>query len=481
MWPLCLFVKMQKSRLVELLQTFSPTDWRELKKLLHSPFFNTQERPARLAEAIENCFLKKIEPSKKAIFEKIFPEKTFDDQQLRLAMSELLKLAEQFLIQKETQPESPERAQILLATAYRKRGLGRHFERSAKIAGEKRAAQPFRHAAFHADDHDLAFEKYQMVSSRVRTQELNLPELEGSMDAAFLARRLRLACFSQSHKTVWQTGGNLGDGLLPFLLNYLEKNAQLVDYPAIGVYFFGLRALAPTGSGDDFEKFKQSIFAHAAAFPEDELRNLYLLAINFCIRRMNEAQPGFARQTLDLYQSALEKKLLLERGRLSRFSFANIVGTAIRCGEADWATFFVEKNAEFLDKKDKEPAVALALARLDFSQKKYGAALAQLQSADFKDLLNSLIAKTLQVKIFYEMDELDALDAHLRTLQIFLRRHPSLGYHRDHSGQLIAAVKKMISLQPGDRAAHERLQAEIALFPTAAERDWLLEKMAGIG
>ena len=108
-----------------------------------------------------------------------------------------------------------------------------------------------------------------MVSSRVRTQELNLPELEGSMDAACLARRLRLACFSQSHKTVWQRDGT-GDGLLPFLLDYLEKNAQFVDYPAIGVYFFGLRALAPTGSGDDFEQFKRAIFAHAAAFPEDE-------------------------------------------------------------------------------------------------------------------------------------------------------------------------------------------------------------------
>ncbi len=463
---------MEKSRLAELLQTFSPADWRELKKLLRSPFFNTQERPVRLAEAVESGILKK-----EKAFAKTFPGQPFDDQQMRLAMSELLKLAEQFLILKESQPDSPERAQILLAAAYRKRGLGRHFERTTKIAAQRKASQPLRHAAFHADEHDLAFEKYQMLAARVRTQELNLPELEGSMDAAFLARRLRLACFSQSHKAVWQGGQNEDDSLLPVLLNYLEKNAQLVDLPAIGTYFHGLSALAPMGGGEDFERFKQAIFCHAAAFPEDELRNLYLLAINFCIRRMNEAQPGFARQALDLYQSALEKKLLFERGRLSRFAFANITATAIRCGETGWAAGFIDSNSEFLEKKDREPAVALALARLDFSLKKYGDALARLQSADFRDLLNSLIAKTLQLKIFFETDEWDALDAHLRTLGTFLRRHPSLGYHRDHSWLLIAAVKKLMAARPGDRSGRDALREEFSKLPMAAEREWLLEKV----
>jgi hypothetical protein len=466
---------MQKSRLVELLQTFAPTDFKSLKKMLRSPFFTNQTRPLQLAECLEKVIFQKKEPSKEVIFEEIFGKIAFDDQQMRLLMSDLLRLVEQFLIYQETSPATAERTQIALAAAYRKRGLGRHFQKSVETATAKQAENPHRDADFHADAHDLEFEQYQMSSARVRTQAMNLPSVRRALDAAFLARRLRLACFAQSHQTVFQSADAEADLLLPILLNYVEINTQLVDYPAIGVYFYCFRALQKGATAEEFEVFKKAILTHRAAFPEEELRNLYLLALNFCIRKMNDGQPVFARQALDLYQSALENRLLLERGQLSRFAFANIVAAALRCDETVWAGQFITENADFLEKKDRSAAVALARARLDFHEKKYGDALEGLQNADFRDLLNHLIAKILMLKIFYETAELDALDAHLRSLEIYLRRHPALGYHREQTGQLIGILKKLLTLRENDRAGKNTLLAEIEGMPQMTEREWVRE------
>ena len=83
---------MEKTRLLEVLQTLDKTEWREFKKLVRSPFFNSVERLAELAEAIHDELEQGRLPAKESLFAKIFPTKSFDDQPMRLAMSQLLRL-----------------------------------------------------------------------------------------------------------------------------------------------------------------------------------------------------------------------------------------------------------------------------------------------------------------------------------------------------------------------------------------------------
>ena len=59
-------------------------------------------------------------------------------------------------------------------------------------------------------------------------------------------------------------------------------------------------------------------------------------------------------------------------------------------------------------------------------------ALKLLQKAEFGDLLLNLAARSLQLKIYYELQELDLLDSHLQAFRTFLRRKKELGYHRDN-------------------------------------------------
>jgi hypothetical protein len=65
--------------------------------------------------------------------------------------------------------------------------------------------------------------------------------------------------------------------------------------------------------------------------------------------------------------------------------------------------------------------VSLNQARLAYHRGDYSAALMLLQNPDFKDLVNSLIAKTMLIKTNYQMHEWTTLDAHLEGFRLFIR------------------------------------------------------------
>lgn len=83
------------------------------------------------------------------------------------------------------------------------------------------------------------------------------------------------------------------------------------------------------------------------------------------------------------------------------------------------------------------------------------------KKAEYKDLLNNLIAKTLQLKIYYELAEFDLLESHLQTLKIFISR------------------KKALEpvLKPYDEKARMSLKVSIEKEEILSEKSWLLAQL----
>ena len=97
-----------------------------------------------------------------------------------------------------------------------------------------------------------------------------------------------------------------------------------------------------------------------------------------------------------------------------------------------------------------------------------------LQTADFKDLVNNLIAKTLLLKIYYQLGEFEILDAHLDSFRQFINRRELSEYHRKNYSNIVAIVKKMLGLQPGDAKGRAALREKIRATEVLTEREWLL-------
>ena len=464
---------MQHALLWQSLSALSPLERKHLGQWLESPFFCRRPQPARLFQYLRECLDQARAPD---MDEARKQTAILTDQDFRLLMSELQAQIEHFLAYQEYFRDAAD-AQIRLAAAWRKRGLDKHFQRALRKARHDWARQPFRHSGYFEAQADIALEAYQYLSTGQRTEAFNLQELLDATDTAFILRKLRQACFALTHQAVYNADYQLG--LLDAVLEHIRRTPAMLDLPPVALYYSCYLFLTDPVEEAHFSRFRALLLAHSTTLPPDEQRDLYLLAINYCIKKINQLQNAYFRQALELYQSALRAELLLENGALSPFAYNNIVAIALKVGETAWAEHFIREYAPLLEKKHREANCQLNLARVAYTHKDYRKALLHLQEADYKDLINNLIAKTLLLKIYFETGEYDALDAHLQSMQGFLRRQRVIGYHRDNYRNIIRLTRRIMQHNPNDPAEAAALKNQIEAENPLTEKAWMLEMLAG--
>ena len=89
----------------------------------------------------------------------------------------------------------------------------------------------------------------------------------------------------------------------------------------------------------------------------------------------------------------------------------------------------------------------------------------------------NLHAKTMLVKMYYELDEGNALDSLLGSMRTYLQRKKVLSYHKTNYKNIISLTKKMLRVNPFEREQKEKLKTEIEATSPLTERRWLLEQL----
>lgn len=462
---------MEKTLLWEAFSTLSKTELREFDKFLQSPFFNQKAQLIALFRYFRQCRESGALPVSTEAFVHCYPNIAFDDTKMRLANSELLALLERYWTVCESATDT-ERNRIRLAGVYRKRNLNKHLQITLREARRAVEGQAWRHAEQFSLLHDLELEAFQAASAARRYEAFNLQEISDLLDTGYIARKLRHVCLSLSHQAVFKK--NYRFGLLDTINAYVVQE-NLLHLPAIALYFHAAHFLSDPAAETHFFKFRETLTEHADHFPAEELRTLYLLAINFGVKKINESGQNWFRETLELYQEALGRELLLDNGALSRFAYNNIVSIAVRLGEVDWAETFVHQYKPFLERQYREASFSLNCARVAYVRKDYKTALLSLQRADYKDFINSSNAKILQLKIYYETNETDLLESHLDSMKNYLRRQDSAGYHRENYLNIVSYTRALLRSNPNDTKEMEALRRQIEAEPVLTEKEWLLD------
>ena len=117
------------------------------------------------------------------------------------------------------------------------------------------------------------------------------------------------------------------------------------------------------------------------------------------------------------------------------------------------------------------------MAQLEYSRKNYHAALGLLQKSNYKEVLLNLAAKTVLLKIFYELDEFDLLDAHLKAMRTFIRRKKMMAYHEENYVNLVRLTRKLIECNTFDKREVSQLKQEILATKVVEEKDWLTARI----
>ncbi len=460
---------MEKSQLAQLIRTFSPTERREIRKFLRSPFFNVRTDVVQLFD----WFCENESPDKGTTKQRLYGDHAPPDETIRLTMTYLMRLLERYMAQKEFETDDVQR-DLRLTAALRKRGLEAFFERQKKRFEKALEAQPWRDEVYYETQFQLHWEAHQLASMSDPAETALLRAATQAADIAYFARRLRLTCLLAIQQSIYRTDHrpDHDSALIAFAESSLAAEA-----PVIAIYLHCYRMIQLPDEEAHFHRFKKMLLDNLALFPPAETRNLFIWAINYCVRQLNQGQAPYFQEAADLYKAGIGQGILLENGVISRYTYYNIVAVMLQTGDLEWIDYFIHAYKNNLEKKHRESAFSFTLARLRYAQGQYDAVLDLLQKANYHDPLLNLATKTLLLKTWYELGEFDTLQSHLDAMRNYIRRKRVLGYHRTNYLNIIKYTDKLLNSNRLDKMEIEKLRVQIVAEENLTERAWLLEKV----
>lgn len=464
---------MKNSRLAHILKTFSKKEVREFSKWLNSPVHNQREDVVLLfTYLIKRDYLQKDKYlQKERVFPEVYPKETYDDAKMRQAMFFLLKQVEDFLIYQELIADEV-KAKTALASVYRKRHLDKSCEKTLRIVEQTQEKQPFRNEQFLRNHYLFQQEKYAYLSGFKRT-ELNLQEMSNALDTTYFADKLRGSCLMLSHQSVFKTEYKIQ--MLEEVLKQIEAN-DFLQTPSIAIYYFVLKTMTHPDEESYFFELKRQIQTHQDKFPQYEARNLYLAAINYCIKKMNTGNTPFIREAFELFRMGIENKFLIENDIISKATFLNVAINGMLLKEFDWVENFIYNYQKYLESHHRESIVIYCLASLFYEKGEYDKSMQYLIQNEINDLTLNLNSKSMLLKMFYEQNEFEALESLLSSFTTYLQRKKVMGYHKETYSNIIKLTKKLLKVNPYNKKEIQKLKVQVETTQplTSSNRKWLL-------
>lgn len=465
---------MKQNKLLLILQSLSTKERKSLSLFVRSPIHNKNEAIIDLYDYLNKNLLKRGKQLQiENVFKELFPQEKFDAKRMHHLNSYLLKVIVQFLTWNEWQQDSMSQ-HLCLLRSYHKRQLNQAFENFFEQSTQLLKEIPTGNAAYYQYQFLVNFEYYQFAHNSGRSKDVQLQTISDALDTSYCVEKLRIACFQKSHMAFTQTAYETR--LLDEVLQYVEEK-DLLQIQAVAVYYYAFNALMKPEDEKYFLALKNILELHAAIFPLSDLKDIYLLAINYCIRRINNNDQKYISEVFDLYKFGLNNEVLLQNKTLSRWTYNNIIAAGLRLEEFAWVKNFIFDYKNSLDPIHQEGSFNFNLSKFYFEKGDYKKAMPLLLLMEYDDLLLNLGARTMLMKMYFELEEFDALDTLLMTFKAYLMRKKVYGYHRENYLNIIRFCKKLTRINPYEAKAKSTLQEQIMATEKLTEKKWLLEQL----
>jgi len=472
---------MRNSTLIFIFKRLSNQEIAGFRKFLDSPYHNKRVDIKALSAYIETK-IKKSQGAKidrAEAFKKVYGAIPFDDKKLRHTISVLLQLLKKFLVLRELESDNFQN-QKYLCEVYRSKGMKNLLEKEIRKTHEFLDDDTKRDSNFYLQKYKLWTEALEITTPKNRSQANQFSADVDQLSIAYVSNILHLSCNIQSLQTMSKNVDELS--LLHEVLATVEKG-KYQNIPAVSIYYNCYRAFEFLGKNEIelseqyFQTTKELILAHWHLFSDREIKDIYLLAINYCIKRLNSGARNFIREAFELFKSGLENESILENGVLSNFTYKNITRLGIALEEKEWVEQFLAEYKIKLHPADRDDAWRYNQAFVYFDSQQYKSAMQLLILIDFKDVLNNLDARRMLLKSYFELGEYDALDSLLESFTRYIQRQKDLGYHKENYLNLIKFTKRITHFDWKNKLAKTELIENIKMTTQLAERKWLLEKV----
>ncbi len=467
---------MRNTLLHKLLAKLESKKLARFEKYVQSPYFNQRED----IEKLISYYKKEIKKSNaklknEDISKAVYGNPKVKEQDLRLLISRTMTLFKDFLVIEQAS-KNGKRKESVLADEFFKLGFENLFVKTFAKSKQDLEAAKERDLGYFKNLYDLELQYYNYISEQVRNEAYNLQETTDSLDVYYFASKLMHACLILGHQAVYKNNYNIDS--INHLIDYLDDKVDLVErHPILAIYYYCYKAMTSSEHEKSYAKFKFFKDSHEKVIRKAEIRGIYILAINYCIRRINSGDKVFYDELFDLYKKGIENHFLITNNILSQYTYKNVVSLGLVLKEYQWVESFIYDYQDNLDFKYRSSYFTYNLAKLKQEQKKYGEAMSLLVHFNPDDTLMALASKKELIKMYFELREYTSLESLLQSMDKYLDRKKGLGYHKTHYKNIIKFSRKLMNLAPYDVDERLKIRNQIELAEMSSEKDWFLAQL----
>jgi hypothetical protein len=465
-----------KSKLISILRTLTNKELKRFEEFILSPYFNKNDKVIELL-----LVLKKHHPEYdegqvnfEGIFPRLFPKEKPMEQKLRYVMTDLSNLLEEYLSYAEFDKSRVYKAHLLL-NAFDDRKLDKYFRQAMDEAMEQQEKEPYRNVNWYFNRHLLEENSYlHSLSREARGLADSLQQAMDNLDLYYLSAKLRFCCVIFNLQDVAQVKYNYH--LLDEIMNFLQ-NDNFRDVPAIAIYFQILMTFREPNVPEHYRGLKEMLEQYAGHFPAEEAKDMYVFALNYCIKKLNSGELEYRQELFELYKALIEKELIFENAELAPSDFKNIVTIGLRSGQVEWTENFIKQYKERIPAMHRSSTYTYNMAFTHYYKREYGKAVKMLLNVEFADNYYHLDAKALLLKTYYELSDTEPFFSLADAFTNYLKRNKVISeYQREVYINFVKFAKKLMLLRTGSRLTLPEVRLSLSKLKQAADLSWLLEK-----
>ncbi len=410
-----------QSLCVELLSVFSEKEVNNLIHFINCRYFNTDRYVIKLLDVLKKQVVGRRqfgEAVKADVYEKVFTDtvkskglNVIQKKRLGAKLNALTRLTEQFLATDAFRQHEIYQNDLLLQELLDKKQyqlFNRHINKMLK----KQETDTQKNTDHYEHNYKIEYNRlnYLYRSGKIVNKEDNLSELIYQLDLHYLLNKLSLYITLLSMEL--STSKTYDKASMEAITSLLDL-PQYAGHPFVSV----CRAtvdLMKFQTEEAYHNLLKLLDVQASSIPKAELNGIYITITNFCAQQIKKG--GFDHNELfNLYQMMDNRGLFIEGNFMSEVRLKNVVATACRVEEYEWAVNLVEKYRPFIRKPVRESVCQLNLGIIAFYQKDYKVAIHHFIRVDNVNLNYDINCRIMMMKSYYEIDE----DYDERTMQIF--------------------------------------------------------------
>lgn len=480
---------MVKSKFIEILRSFSNEELKMFRDFVRSPFHNSNKNVIKLFD-----IARKYGPAydsdalrKEKLFTKIYPSKKYNDTVMRILLSDLLRLGEEFIVQLGSKKSSAGNALVLLEEL-KNRGLDSLYRKNLKDVKalidnmEDMRTRYFTKFEFEIIniDYNLRKDKQHLICEDVlhRAEYLiyfTLIELVRNVHDLIINERTYNAKFE--FNLVFEFFKSFD---FKKILEKVKINRP-GDYPILNVHYSLLMALLHEEEEVYYDNFKTSLQSFMESLNDLEIYHFLHHLESCCLNRMKYNKEKYGKEIFNVYKLMLSTGCYAYGGSkdMTIQRFKNILIGAINLNELDWSEKFAEEYIGRISRENRDSIMAYSNAIISFGRKDFEKALAYLSKVKHDYFILKMDVKSWMLKIFYELKYYEQAISFIDSYKHFVSKNSSLSEHfKERHLNFLKFTSELFKLKSGtDKLKIQETERNLNNINNVVHREWLLEKI----